>query len=291
MRRALYSRSMITPPIALTVAGSDSSGGAGIQADLKTFSALGVYGASVIAALTAQNTRGVTAIHDPPAAFIAAQLDAVFADLRVAAVKIGMLSRSEAIAVVAERLAAHDARNVVLDPVMIAKGGARLLEADAVAALRERLIPMALVVTPNIPEAAALIGESVERVCADPESACKRIAALGARAVVLKGGHAEGPSCDDLLFDGRAFVRFGAPRVATRNTHGTGCTFSSAIAAHLAHGLALEDAVRAAKAYVSAAIAAGAALEIGGGHGPVHHFHALWASARPPSPRGPSPER
>lgn len=282
---------MSTPPIALTIAGSDSSGGAGIQADIKTFSALGVYGASVVTALTAQNTRTVSAIHDPPAAFIAAQIDAVFADLRVAAVKIGMLSRSGAIATVAERLAAHGARNVVLDPVMVAKGGARLLEESAVAALRERLVPGADVVTPNIPEAAALIGEPVDRVIAEPEAACRRIVALGARAVVLKGGHAAGATSDDLLYGGGAFVRFGAPRVATRNTHGTGCTFSSAIAAHLARGFGLEDAVRAAKAYVSAAIAAGAALEIGGGHGPVHHFHALWPSARPPSQRGQSQER
>ncbi|MFN0151682.1 MAG: bifunctional hydroxymethylpyrimidine kinase/phosphomethylpyrimidine kinase [bacterium] len=282
---------MKTPPIALTIAGSDSSGGAGIQADLKTFSALGVYGASVITALTAQNTRTVAAIHDPPAAFIAAQIDAVFADLRVAAVKIGMLSRCEAIVVVAERLVAHGAKNIVLDPVMVAKGGARLLEENAVAALREHLVERALVVTPNIPEAAVLIGESVENVMRDPEAACTRIATLGARAVVLKGGHGVGPSSDDLLYDGRAFTRFSAPRNATRNTHGTGCTFSSAIAAHLALGMNLEEAVRGAKAYVSAAIAAGAVLEIGGGHGPVHHFHALWATARPPSPRRPSSER
>jgi hydroxymethylpyrimidine/phosphomethylpyrimidine kinase len=281
----------MTIPIGLTIAGSDSSGGAGIQADLKTFSALGVYGASVVTALTAQNTLGVTAIHDPPPEFIGEQIDAVFDDLAIAAVKIGMLSRVEVIEIVAGRLAARGAAvataprtsaagssapPIVLDPVMIAKSGAVLLQGDAVAALRARLLPMARIVTPNIPEAAALTGLSERDVTSAPERACEQLAALGAQAVVLKGGHAGGATSDDLFYDGRTFARLSAPRIATKNTHGTGCTFSSAIAANLAKGMGAEDAVRAAKAYITRAIEAGAALRIGGGHGPVHHFHASW---------------
>ena len=270
----------MNPRIALTIAGSDSSGGAGIQADLKTFSALGVYGASVITALTAQNTRGVTAIHDPPPEFVGAQIDAVFDDLAIDAVKIGMLSRKEVIDVVAERLAARDtaegAPPIVLDPVMIAKSGAVLLREDAIAALRAKLLPMARIVTPNIPEAAALTGLAEEDVASAPEHACERLAALGSRAVVLKGGHVGGATSDDLLFDGKTFTRLPAPRVATKNTHGTGCTFSSAIAANLAKGMSVVDAVRAAKDYIERAIEAGVSLRIGSGHGPVHHFHAFW---------------
>jgi hydroxymethylpyrimidine/phosphomethylpyrimidine kinase len=263
-------------PNVLTIAGSDSGGGAGIQADLKTFSALGTYGLSVIAALTAQNTRGVTAIHDVPPEFVTAQLDAVFSDIEIKAVKIGMLSRPETIAAVADGLERWRARRVVLDPVMVAKGGDRLLAPEAVGALRERLVPLATVITPNLPEAGVLL----ERDPPADEAGMGRVAAelraLGPMSVLLKGGHLEGEESVDMFDDGGGAVRFAAPRFATRNTHGTGCTLSSAIAAYLARGLALRDAVRAAKEYITAAIAAADRLGVGHGHGPVHHFHALW---------------
>lgn len=263
-------------PIAVTIAGSDSSGGAGIQADLKTFSALGVYGASVIAALTAQNTRGVQGIHDVPRAFVTQQIDSVFSDLSVGAVKIGMLSRPETIEAVADGLARHRARNVVLDPVMVATSGDRLLAPEAVEALRERLIPAALVITPNLPEAAALLDEAVARSEEEMRTQGERLLALGATAVLIKGGHGEAPESVDILVERLGTTRLHAPRIATRNTHGTGCTLSSAIAAGLAKGLSLHDAVAAAKAYVTAAIAASERLTIGHGSGPVHHFHASW---------------
>lgn len=263
-------------PIALTIAGSDSSGGAGIQADLKTFSALGVYGASVVTALTAQNTRGVTAIHDVPDDFIAAQMDAVFTDLDVKAVKIGMLSRPGAIRAVADGLARHRARPVVLDPVMIAASGARLLSDDSLADLKTRLIPSADLITPNLPEAAALLGTAMARDEDDMRRQGEALLALGARAVLMKGGHGEGPESIDLLVTPDGFTRYSAPRHATRNTHGTGCTLSSAVAAGLASGLDLMESVQQAKAYITGAIAAADALEVGSGHGPVHHFFALW---------------
>ena len=262
--------------IAVTIAGSDSGGGAGIQADLKTFSALGVYGASVITALTAQNTRGVQGIHDVPPPFIAAQIDSVFSDLVVNAVKIGMLSQPAAIEAVASGLARHGARNVVLDPVMIATSGDRLLAPQAVETLKTVLIPRALVVTPNLPEAAALLGEPVAETESVMRAQAERILTLGVGAVLIKGGHAAGAESIDLLVDATGARRFTSPRIATRNTHGTGCTLSSAVAAGLAKGLPLEEAVAAAKAYVSAAIAASRDLRVGGGHGPVHHFHAWW---------------
>jgi hydroxymethylpyrimidine/phosphomethylpyrimidine kinase len=266
----------MTAPVAVTIAGSDSGGGAGIQADLKTFSALGVYGASVIAALTAQNTRGVTGIHDVPADFIAAQIDAVFSDLAVGAVKIGMLSRPAAIAAVSAGLARHGASNVVLDPVMVATSGDRLIAADAVAILRTELIPRALLITPNLPEAAALLDEPVAASEAEMAAQARRLLDLGPRAVLIKGGHGAGDESVDLLVEAEAELRLTAPRVATRNTHGTGCTLSSAIAASLAKGEPLAEAVRAAKRYITAAIAAADTLGIGHGHGPVHHFHAWW---------------
>jgi hydroxymethylpyrimidine/phosphomethylpyrimidine kinase len=262
--------------IAVTIAGSDSGGGAGIQADLKTFSALGVYGASVIAALTAQNTRGVTGIHDVPPPFISAQIDAVFSDLEVGATKIGMLSQAAAIEAVADGLARHRARNVVLDPVMVATSGDRLLAPDAVDALRRLLLPRALIVTPNLPEAAALLGAEIAADEAAMRVQAERLLALGAKAVLIKGGHGSGPESVDLLIDARGGERLSAPRVATRNTHGTGCTLSSAIAAGLAKGLAPADAVRAAKDYITAAIAAADRLAVGSGRGPVHHFHRWW---------------
>jgi hydroxymethylpyrimidine/phosphomethylpyrimidine kinase len=275
-RHEAVGRMTATTPIAVTIAGSDSSGGAGIQADLKTFSALGVYGASVIAALTAQNTRGVTAIHEVPPGFVAAQIDAVFSDLTVAAVKIGMLGNADIIAAVAAGLARHEAANVVLDPVMVATSGDRLLKPDAVEVLRTQLMPRAVVITPNRPEAAALLDAPV----ATDEAAMRRQAdgllALGARAVLIKGGHAEGADSTDLLVIGDTATSFAAPRIATRNTHGTGCTLSAAIAAGLAKGQGLGEAVRDAKAYVTAAIAAADRLAIGTGQGPVHHFHRWW---------------
>lgn len=267
----------MTMPIALTIAGSDSSGGAGIQADLKTFAAHQVYGASVIVALTAQNTQAVRAIHPVPADFVAAQIDAVFEDLDVAAVKIGMLATAELIETVADGLERHGARNIVLDPVMIAASGGRLLQEDAIEALKRRLLPLATLVTPNLPEAAALLGTAMaqtEEAAAEQGSA---IAALGAANVLVKGGHASGAdSVDVLVSQGGQRQRFVAPRIETLNTHGTGCTLSSAIASGLAHGIALDEAVSLAKRYISAAITASDAVRVGHGHGPVHHFHHWW---------------
>jgi hydroxymethylpyrimidine/phosphomethylpyrimidine kinase len=273
----------MTIPIALTIAGSDSSGGAGVQADLKTFAALGVYGASVVTALTAQNTQGVRAVHDAPAEFIAAQLDAVLSDLDIRAVKIGMVSRVAAIAVIAEQLRGWTGAPVVLDPVMVATSGDRLLARDAVDALRRDLFPLAAIVTPNLPEAAALLDAPLAASEAEMEAQGRRLLAFGARAVLVKGGHAEGAESVDLLVRADApLMRLSAPRIATPNTHGTGCTLSSAIAAGLAKGLALDDAVRTAKDYVSAAIAASGRLKVGSGHGPVHHFHAFdWVAREP----------
>jgi hydroxymethylpyrimidine/phosphomethylpyrimidine kinase len=265
--------------IALTIAGSDSSGGAGIQADLKTFAALGVYGASVVTALTAQNTQGVIAVHDVPPGFIAAQLDAVFADLDVGAVKIGMLSNAAVVQAVAKGLARHRARNIVLDPVMVASSGACLLATDAVAVLRSDLIPRALVVTPNLPEAAALTGASPARNESEMEIQARQILALGARNVLIKGGHGAGEDSVDLLIGQGEVLRLSAKRIATKNTHGTGCTLSSAIAAGLAKGRDLVSAVEEAKAFVTAAIAAADTLAVGRGHGPLHHFHAQWSNA------------
>jgi hydroxymethylpyrimidine/phosphomethylpyrimidine kinase len=262
-------------PIALTIAGSDPSGGAGIQADLKTFSALGVYGAAVVTALTAQNNKGIFAIHQVPADFTAAQIDAVFADVAVGAVKIGMLGNAATINAVVAALDRHGARNVVLDPVMVASTGADLLQADAIGALRA-VIARAGVVTPNLFEAAALLGASLARDETEMHAQAEQLLAFGAGAVLIKGGHAGGTESIDLLVEPDAAARFTAPRVATRRTHGTGCTLSSAIAAGLAKGLSLNAAVREAKIYISAAIAAADRLAVGSGRGPVHHFHQWW---------------
>jgi hydroxymethylpyrimidine/phosphomethylpyrimidine kinase len=262
--------------IALTIAGSDPGGGAGIQADLKTFAALGVYGASVITALTAQNTKGVTAIHDVPDEFIAAQMDAVFSDLAIAAVKIGMLSQVAAIKAVAAGLRRHHAKKMVLDPVMIASSGERLLTKEAVAAMRRELIPYVLMVTPNLPEAAALTGANLARDEKEMEVQARQILSLGAHTVLIKGGHAEGEEAVDLLIGQGEVVRLSAKRIATRNTHGTGCTLSSAIAAGLAKGLDFIAATQEAKAYVTAAIANADVLQVGQGHGPLHHFYREW---------------
>jgi len=263
-------------PIALTIAGSDSGGGAGIQADLKAFSANGVYGASVLTALTAQNTRGVQAIHDVPAAFVAAQIDSVFSDLAVDAVKIGMLSQVSVIETVADGLNRHRARRVVLDPVMVATSGDRLIADGAVAALKARLIPHAQLITPNLPEAAALLDCPVATDEAEMERQGRALLALGAGAVLVKGGHGDSAEAVDLLVTADGALRLATPRISTRNTHGTGCTLSSAIAAQLAHGKPLAEAVAGAKDYVTRAIAAADRLGVGHGHGPTHHFHAWW---------------
>jgi hydroxymethylpyrimidine/phosphomethylpyrimidine kinase len=262
--------------IAVTIAGSDSGGGAGIQADLKTFSALGVYGASVVTALTAQNTRGVQAIHDVPPDFIAAQMDSIFSDLKVGAAKIGMLSQVAVIEAVAAGLDRHRVGQVVLDPVMVATSGDRLLNPDAVSALRRLLFPRCVLVTPNLLEAAALLDQPVARGEDDMLAQGQALLRQGARAVLIKGGHATGETSVDLLVTPGGAVRLEAPRVATRNTHGTGCTLSSAVAAGLAKGFALGQAVSEAKDYVTAAIAASDRLAVGEGHGPTNHFHAWW---------------
>jgi hydroxymethylpyrimidine/phosphomethylpyrimidine kinase len=262
--------------IAVTIAGSDSGGGAGIQADLKTFSALGVYGASVIAALTAQNTKGVTGIHDVPAGFVTAQIDAVFSDLAVNAVKIGMLSNPKTIEAVAAGLKKYRQERVVLDPVMVAASGDRLLAPEAVETLRRTLIPQAMVITPNLPEAAALLEGPLARTETEMREQGEKLLALGARAVLVKGGHGEGAESVDFLISPTATARLASERIDTRNTHGTGCTLSSAIAAGLAKGFDLTEAVQQAKNYIGAAIKASDGLKIGHGHGPVHHFHAWW---------------
>ena len=262
---------------ALTIAGSDSGGGAGIQADLKTFSAIGCFGTSVITALTAQNTVAVTGIHPVPPAFIAQQIDAVLTDIGTDAVKIGMLHSPEVITTVADALRRHQAGNIVLDPVMVAKSGDKLLRDDAVQALKSTLIPLADVITPNLPEAGVLLGrESIAEN--QMEDACRELAALGCRAVLLKGGHLKGADSPDLLYiDGDpAPVRLDADRIDTPNSHGTGCTLSSAVAAYLARGESIDAAVRLAKGYLLQALAAGAGYALGRGHGPVHHFHASW---------------
>ena len=263
----------------LSIAGSDPSGGAGIQADLKTFSALGCYGMAALTALTAQNTVGVTGVHAPPAAFVAAQIDAIFADVRVDAVKIGMLASGDIVEAVADRLRAHGARNIVLDPVLVATSGDSLGAPDVVDAMKRHLIPLADVITPNVPEAMRLAGETREpKTAGDLAALARALFALRPRSVLVKGGHLAGELAPDVLFEGAVIETFTAPRINTRNTHGTGCTLSSAIAAHLARGVALKDAVAASKDYLTGALAASGALSVGSGkgHGPVHHFHKLW---------------
>jgi len=261
----------------LTIAGSDSGGGAGIQADLKTFAALGCYGMSAITALTAQNTVGVSGIHPVPPDFAAAQIAAVLEDIGADAVKIGMLYSAELIRVVAEQLQKFNARNIVLDPVMVAQSGDRLLRDDAVGAITEYLMPIADVVTPNIPEAEVLVGREIRSV-EEMRQAARDLGRFGSRSILVKGGHREEGDSSDLLYVCRQdrFVTLTAERVSSRNTHGTGCTLSAAIAAGLARGEALEDAVRQAKEYISRAIRAGAGYTVGRGHGPVHHFFKYW---------------
>jgi hydroxymethylpyrimidine/phosphomethylpyrimidine kinase len=262
--------------IALTIAGSDSGGGAGIQADLKTFAALGVYGASAITALTAQNTQGVDAVLAVPPDFVRAQMWAIARDLDVGAIKIGMLAAAPVVAAVADGLADFPGVPVVLDPVMVAASGDRLLDAEAVETLRVRFMPLATLITPNLAEAAALLGTSEARDEREMEQQGTELLAAGARAVLIKGGHLRGPQAVDLLVTTAGVERFAAPRIETRNTHGTGCTLSSAIAAELAKGASLREAVGVAKAYLTTALQHADDLQIGKGRGPVHHFHNYW---------------
>ena len=265
----------MTTATALTIAGSDSGGGAGIQADIKTFSALGVYATSVITAVTAQNTRAVIAVHSVPPEIVAAQIKAVLDDIDVHAVKIGMLANPEIIAAVAEALANFKG-HIVLDPVMVAKSGDALLDEAAVSALLQHLVPRADLLTPNLPEAAKLLGRPMASSIEETLSQGHALCALGAAAVLMKGGHAKGDICTDILVTSENTWHFQAPRIATRNTHGTGCTLSSAIAAKLAKGATMLDATSRAHRWLHGAIAAADHLNIGKGHGPVHHFYEQW---------------
>ena len=259
-------------PKAMTIAGSDSGGGAGVQADLKTFAALGVYGASTLTAITAQNTVAVTAVHEIPTDVITAQIDAVLTDIGADAVKTGMLSSRDIIECVCEALEVHGVQRLVVDPVMIAKSGDALLREDAIGSLRTRLLPLAMVVTPNIPEAEALTETTIVSD-ADVRRAAEAIVGMGARSVVVKGGHREGPATD-LFYDGKEFKEFTAPRFDTVNTHGPGCTFASAVASGLALGMVVTDAVALAKDYVTEGIRN--SFSIGQGHGPLNHFYRFW---------------
>ena len=256
---------------ALTIAGSDSGGGAGIQADLKTFAAHGVYGTSALTAITSQNTRGVTDVLELPASLIESQIDAVITDIGADVVKTGMLSSSTIIEIVAAKARQYSLDALVVDPVMVAKGGDRLLRDDAVDALRSLLVPIAMVMTPNIPEAETLLGVKIETL-EDAKEAAQALVGMGARAVVVKGGHLKGPPTD-ILYDGEEFRAYTSRRIETTSTHGTGCTFASATAANLAKGLPLRQAVSLAKSYVTSAIRT--AQPIGRGHGPLNHFYML----------------
>ena len=266
--------------IALTIAGSDSSGGAGIQADLKTFAALGVYGASAITALTAQNTLGVQAVFEVPADFVREQMRSVARDLNVAAIKIGMLATSAVITAVAEGLKDFPGVPVILDPVMVAASGDALLEESAVQTLRLRLLPLATLITPNLAEAAILTGDQEAESEDEMYAQALRLRNAGAQAVLVKGGHAESHTAVDIYLDAEGEMRLQAPRIATANTHGTGCTLSAAIAAELAKGAPLREAVQAAKTYITAALQGADSQRVGKGRGPVHHFHAFWPKLR-----------
>ncbi|MHB1133389.1 MAG: bifunctional hydroxymethylpyrimidine kinase/phosphomethylpyrimidine kinase [Chloroflexota bacterium] len=268
--------------IALTIAGSDSGGGAGIQADLKTFAALGVYGMSALTAITAQNTVGVAAVHELPPDFVGAQIDAVMTDIGCQAAKTGMLANAAIIKVVAAKVREHRIPNLVVDPVMVAKSGDTLLRRDAVAALKELLLPLAYVVTPNVPEAEEIVGWHIESED-EFRRAAAAIQAMGPRYVVVKGGHRPGEPID-LLYDGREYREFSAPRLPGRNTHGTGCTFAAAIAALLARGLPALEAVAGAKVYLTRAIEQ--SFAIGQGHGPVHHLHRFYTAEGEPRAGG-----
>ncbi|MGW6024272.1 bifunctional hydroxymethylpyrimidine kinase/phosphomethylpyrimidine kinase [Streptomyces sp. NPDC055099] len=277
---------MTSPPIALTIAASDPSGGAGIQADLKAFSANGAYGTAVLTALTAQNTQGVTGIHAVPPAFVTEQLDTLFADVRVDAVKIGMLADAAIAAAVADALERHRPPYVVLDPVMVSTSGHRLLEADAVRVLRDRLLPLADLITPNLPEASDLLGIAAAQNRTEAVEQARALLRAGAKRVLLKGGHhTHDAESVDILVDaahatgasGAGVTELSAPRVNTRNTHGTGCTLSAAIAALRPQRDDWQTTVRAAKEYLTGALRAADTLRVGHGHGPVHHFHQYWS--------------
>ena len=260
------------PRKALTIAGSDSGGGAGIEADLKTFTALQVYGLAAVTSVTAQNTLGVTGVHDIPAAFVAKQIDVVLDDIGADAVKSGMLSSIEIVDAVADCIEAHGITQYVLDPVMVSETGHPLLDANAMERVIVRLFPLSLMVTPNLAEAEAILGRPV----ADEDAmraAAEEIHALGPRYVLIKGGHLSGPEAVDILYDGTTWVRHAVPRIDTKNTHGTGCTYSAAIAAHLARGVAVPEAVAQAKAYVTGALQSG--FDLGGGAGPLNHFWSM----------------
>jgi hydroxymethylpyrimidine/phosphomethylpyrimidine kinase len=259
-------------PTAMTIAGSDSSGGAGIQADLKTFAALGVYGTSAITAITSQNTVAVTDVLEMPTSLIASQIDAIMTDIGADVAKTGMLSSSTIIETVVQKIKEHGISQLVVDPVMVAKGGDKLLQDEAVDALRTLLIPLSTIITPNIPEAEALLGRKIVNLD-DARKAARDLARMGAKSVVVKGGHLDGPPTD-VFYDGENFREFTSLRIDTKNTHGTGCTFASAIAAGLAKKLPLVDAVEKAKSYVYSAIKR--EITIGQGHGPLNHFYRLW---------------
>ncbi|MEN7548983.1 bifunctional hydroxymethylpyrimidine kinase/phosphomethylpyrimidine kinase [Rapidithrix thailandica] len=261
----------------LTIAGSDSGGGAGIQADIKTFSALGCYGMSAITAITAQNTQGVAAVHPIPVPFIEKQISMVIEDIGVDAVKIGMLHSAEVIKAVARMLEKYKIENVVLDPVMVATSGDRLIKEEAIATLKSVLIPLTSIITPNLPEAGVLIGQELSTY-ADMTRAMADLVSLGSKAVLIKGGHMSGQSrIVDLLYYNHTVKEFSAPRIETRNNHGTGCTLSSAIAAYLAKGCTLDKAMDKAKKYITKALDNGQNYRLGKGHGPVHHFYEFWS--------------
>jgi hydroxymethylpyrimidine/phosphomethylpyrimidine kinase len=272
----MNSSNFLSTPIALTIAGSDSGGGAGIQADLKTFSALGVFGCSVVSSLTAQNTLGVQGVFPVPPEFVQQQIQSVLSDISVGAIKTGMLATADIIAAVAESLTAYAQLPFVLDPVMVATSGDRLLAENAIQILIKKLMPLATLITPNLHEAAVLLNVPVANNLEQMQLQGEQLLRLGARAVLMKGGHTDGESATDLLITVDGVEAFSAPRLLTRNTHGTGCTLASAIAAGLAKNLSLSDAVRQAKDYLQNALAHAEKLKIGQGAGPVHHFYAFY---------------
>jgi hydroxymethylpyrimidine/phosphomethylpyrimidine kinase len=265
-------------PNVLSIAVPDPSGGAGIFADLKVFSALGAYGTGVVVALTAQNTQGVTGIHTLPAAFVTLQIDTLFADVRIDAVKLGMLANAETVATVAAGLRKHAVKRLVVDPVMVSKSGHHLLLPEAVETLRREILPLAEIVTPNLPEAAVLLKEPEARSLSEMRRVARELTKLGSRYVLLKGGHLEGGESVDILDDGQTQREFRAERIATKNTHGTGCTLSAAIAALLPQSVSVAEAVERAKNYLTEALHHADELSVGQGHGPVHHFAQLWGS-------------
>lgn len=269
---------MRTPAIALTIAGSDPSGGAGLQADLKTFTALGVYGASVVTALTAQNTRGVTGAMAVPPDFIALQMEAVASDLSIGAAKTGMLGDTTTVMAVAAAVRRHAIAPLVVDPVMVATSGDVLLAPDAIDSVRREMLPLAAIITPNLPEAAKLLGAEAARSEAEMEDQARRLLTLGPRAVLIKGGHGQGVEAIDVLVTREGAQRYAKPRIDTRNTHGTGCTLAAAITAYLAKGAPLGDAVAAAKDFLWQALQSGRDMQIGSGNGPVDHLIAIRSS-------------